>query len=378
MSVPYYQTWMQSQGIPTYRGYSVEDIAEAALEPWDRVGGDGALIQLEGMEGFTSCFLVEIAPRQRLLPQRHLFQQFAYVLRGRGRVVVHNPGHADATADVAAGDLFATPLNAQYVISNEGDEPLRYLSVNDAQSILDLYHHADDFVFENPSAFPQRMVPWPDYFEAQAVSALDGGTVHVSNLVREVPMRGVDKHGGKGEGVDLTTFELAHQTWAGHIASWPVGMYHQAHHHMGGAVLLIVQSVGYTLMWPQSAGVRPFEAGNADQVVRVEWRPGTVFSPPTGWFHQHFNTGDVPARQLAFRGSEIYPSGIRRAANKMIGERSAGYVSLRLGGNLIEPADEDPFIAEDYAARLAVQRETADGRQSIDVVDDPRPSRVAG
>jgi mannose-6-phosphate isomerase-like protein (cupin superfamily) len=362
MAVPYYQAWMERQGIPCYRGYSVEDISRVPVEPWDLVGGHGALMQLEGMEGFTSCFLVEVAPGQQLAPQRHVFQQFVYVLRGHGRVVVRNPGQPDATAAFRAGDLFATPLNGQYVISNEGQEPLRYLSVNDAQAILDLYHHADDFVFDNPATFPQRMQPWPDYFEAQAVNTLDGGTVHVSNLIREVPLRGVDKHGGKGEGVDLTTFELAHQTWAGHIASWPVGSYHQAHHHMGGAVLLIVQSVGYTLMWPQSAGIRPFQAGHADQVVRVEWRPGTLFSPPTGWFHQHFNTGDVPARQLAFRGSEIYPSGIRRSANKMIGDRSAGYVSLRQGGNLIEPADEDPYIAEDYRARLAAQRE---GRTSL-------------
>jgi mannose-6-phosphate isomerase-like protein (cupin superfamily) len=356
MAVPYYQTWMESQGIPCYRGYSVEDIAHVALQPWDRVGGDGALVQLHGMEGFTSCFLVEIPPGQQLKSQRHIFQQFAYVLTGQGRVSVQNPGQPEATATFRGGDLFATPLNAPYVIANEGEEPVRYLSVNDAQPLLDLYHHAEDFVFENPATFPERMVPWPDYFEAQAHNTVDGGAIHVSSLVRDVPQRGVDKHGGKGEGVDLTTFELAHQTWAGHIASWPVGRYHQAHHHMGGAVLLIVQSVGYTLMWPQSAGVRPFEAGNGAQVVRVEWRPGTLFSPPTGWFHQHFNTGDVPARQLAFRGSEIHPSGIRRSANKMIGERSAGYVSLRLGGNLIEPADEDRFIAQDYAVRLAAQR----------------------
>ena len=365
MAVPYYQTWMERQAVPCYRGYSVEDVTQVALQPWDLVGADGALIQLEGMEGFTSCFLVEIAPGEQLKPQRHIFQQFVYVLSGRGRVSVQNPEQGEATAGFSGGDLFATPLNAEYVIANEGDVPLRYLSVNDAQSVLDLYHHADDFVFANPASLPQRLTPWPDYFEAQVTNTLDGGTVHVSNLVRDVPGRGVDKHGGKGEGVDLTTFELAHQTWAGHIASWPVGTYHQAHHHMGGAVLLIVQSVGYTLMWPQSAGVRPFEGGNGDQVVRVEWKPGTLFSPPTGWFHQHFNTGDVPARQLAFRGSEVYPSGIRRAANKMIGERSAGYVSLRLGGNLIEPADEDPFIAEDYAARVAARRTGHDEKAGL-------------
>jgi mannose-6-phosphate isomerase-like protein (cupin superfamily) len=356
---PYFHAWAERQDVPIYRGYSVPDVVRAELRPWELLGADGAIIDLNGFEGFSSCFLVEIAPRQQLRPQRHIYQQFVYALTGVGHVTVRNPGQPDAGADFESGALFGTPLNAEYVIVNRGEQPLRYLTFTDAPQVLDLYHHAEEFVFHNPAVFTERMTPWPDFFgSGVGHTAGDGSAFHVSNLVADVPHRGVDKHGGKGEGVDLTTFELAEQSWAGHIASWPVGRYHQAHHHQGGAALLIVQSVGYTLMWPTSAGPRPFEAGQAEQVVRIEWQPGTLFSPPTAWFHQHFNTGAVPARQLAFRGSGVHPNGMRRAANKYIDGRLSVYLSLRDGGNLIEPADEDPFIAKDFAERLEAETGT--------------------
>jgi oxalate decarboxylase/phosphoglucose isomerase-like protein (cupin superfamily) len=105
-------------------------------------------------------------------------------------------------------------------------------------------------------------------------------------------------------------------------------------------------------MWPQEAGIRPYKNGNAGKVVRVNWREGSVFSPPSGWFHQHFNTGKEPARQLAFRfsgESGKYLLGVWRAINKE-GVR----ISIREGGTLIEYEDEDPQIRKDFLA--AVQR----------------------
>lgn len=351
MSEPYYQEWMQRQGIPTYSGYALADIPGAELSPWEHIGGLGAFVQLRGMEGFSSCFLAEVPANSELRPQQHIYQQFIYVLSGRGRARVRKPDDQEVVVSFGAGDLFATPLNAEYVISNEGSEPCRYLSVNDAHVLMDIFHGDEEFIFRNPWTFQRRFDPWPGYYESKASETIDGGQSHISSWVPDVPNRGVDRHGGKGGSVDLTTFELAQQTLAGHIADWPVGEYHQAHHHLGGAVLLIVRSVGYTLMWPQSAGVRPYEAGNADMVVTVDWEPGTLFSPPTGWFHQHFNVGDSSARQLAFRGSGIHPSGMRRGSNQMVNGMSAAYVSLHKGGNLIEYRDEDPQIRQDYEER---------------------------
>jgi hypothetical protein len=85
-------------------------------------------------------------------------------------------------------------------------------------------------------------------------------------------------------------------------------------------------------------------------VIKVDWREGSVVSPPTGWFHQHFNTGNEKARQLAFRysgQSGKYLLGIGKALN-----REGVRTNTREGGTLLEYEDEDPQIRRDYEAAL--------------------------
>jgi hypothetical protein len=152
----------------------------------------------------------------------------------------------------------------------------------------------------------------------------------------------------------------------GHLAEWPVGRYHKAHFHGGGAVLVILRSEGYSLMWPNHLGTRPYENGFGDQVVRIDWVPGSVFSPPTNWFHQHFNTGTAPALQLALRcGSQKFPLGIRVAAI-----RAGVYTSVRQGGTLIEYEDEDPVIRTTYEDQLARKGITLDMNYEAAANDD--------
>ena len=55
--------------------------------------------------------------------------------------------------------------------------------------------------------------------------------------------------------------------------------------------------------------------------------------PPGGWFHQHFNVGKEPARQLAVRyGSRLYPVGFYQAAKK---QTDGVYISVKKGGTMI-------------------------------------------
>ncbi len=161
-----------------------------------------------------------------------------------------------------------------------------------------------------------------------------------TNFIPDARKAQIDAQEQKGAGVNLTQFEISNNTLIGHLAEWPVGRYHKAHFHGGGAVLVILRSEGYSLMWPNHLGTRPYENGFGDEVVRVDWVPGSVFSPPTNWFHQHFNTGAEPALQLALRcGSQKFPLGIRVAAI-----RAGVYTSVKQGGTLIEYEDEDPAI----------------------------------
>jgi len=103
------------------------------------------------------------------------------------------------------------------------------------------------------------------------------------------------------------------------------------------------------MLWPYQLGTRPFESGHGDEVVVEPWKAGGLYSPPGDWFHAHFNTGSEPARQLAFYGA----SGFEPLVPQREGEFSATQESVRVGGRLIDYADEDPEVRRLYTARLA-------------------------
>ena len=105
-----------------------------------------------------------------------------------------------------------------------------------------------------------------------------------TNFIPDVRGAPIDSQGFKGAGVRTTNYEIGGNSLVGHLAEWPMGRYHKAHHHGGGAVILILKSRGYTLMWPQEAGIQPYQSGHTDQVVRVDWQEGSVVSPPPAGF----------------------------------------------------------------------------------------------
>jgi hypothetical protein len=91
--------------------------------------------------------------------------------------------------------------------------------------------------------------------------------------------------------------------------------------------VIILAGKGYSLLWPRGK-----------EIKRFDWQPGSLVVPPGGWFHQHFNSGNVPVRYLALRwGSQKY--------HEMWGEgRGKADVDVKLGGNQIEYEDEDMLV----------------------------------
>ena len=57
-----YQIFLEKEGVPTVTGFHIQDINAVGLQPWARVGGRGAYLNLEGSEGVDDCFICEIAP----------------------------------------------------------------------------------------------------------------------------------------------------------------------------------------------------------------------------------------------------------------------------------------------------------------------------
>jgi hypothetical protein len=98
--------------------------------------------------------------------------------------------------------------------------------------------------------------------------------------------------------------------------------------------VIILSGQGFSLMWPEG-----------EEPTRYEWQPGTLIVPPNMWFHQHFNTGDTPARYLAFKHEAV---SIRNAQGV-----PKAWISRRIGGDQIDYVDEAPVVRETFAKALA-------------------------
>lgn len=347
-----YETWVRAQGIPLVEGHGVTDVATLDVAPWSLMGGSGTVIKLVGMEGLTGMFVLELGPGEQLEPIRHLFEKLTYVLSGTVELEVWGPG-GDTAGQVTldARSLAAVPLNAVHRFRNaSASRPARMLCFSNAPMVMDVFQDPG-FVFRCDHHFADRFPSDRALFApgARELHTPENVWLWDTDVVVDVPNVGVDLEEKKGKGVRLTQCEMAGGILVTHMADWPVASYHKAHYHGGGATLLIVRGEGYTLMWPQWAGVRPYEAGNAEAVVRVDWQVGSVMSPPDGWFHQHFNVSPHAARQLAFR------YGSRRRGVEFHDLRKAGgvYKSIKEGGTIIDYEDEDPAIREIFEEACA-------------------------
>lgn len=368
----YYERWMEKEGVPIVQGFGVSDIREIPLRSWKRLGCEGAYLQLRGLEGITGIYAGKIAPGAASQAEKHLYEKVVYILQGEGIAEFQRRGRAPQFIDWRAGSLFSAPLNTTHRLVNNSQVPAIFVAVTTAPMALDHYHN-EQFVFNNDFVFADRYDGQDNYFDpgTQRYLAADNRQwIWETNFIPDARRALIDAQEQKGAGVHLTQFEMAGNALIGHLAEWPVGRYHKAHYHGGGAVLLILRSEGYSLMWPNEWGTRPYESGYGDRVVRVDWAPGSIFCPPTNWFHQHFNTGAESALQLALRcGSHKFPLGIRVAAI-----RAGVYTSVKQGGTLIEYEDEDPEIRRTYCGELRRKGIAPDMNETIAV--NPTKSRA--
>ena len=112
--------------------------------------------------------------------------------------------------------------------------------------------------------------------------------------------------------------------------SMPVGTYKKAHRHGPGISIVIPgEADGYSIMWPEGG----------DKEI-IPWHEASCFIPPNGWYHQHFNAGDKPAKYMPFHTPRHRLFGGQRGAD-------------RWPRNQIEYPDEETWIREKFEAELA-------------------------
>ncbi len=321
-----YQKWVESQGIPVIKGLAVEDLNKVPLEPWERMGGRGSFIVLEGGGGTNDAYVCEIAPGASLKPEHHMYEELIYILQGRGATTTWVEGGEKQTFEWQAGSLFTPPLNVWHQHFNGGDEPVRFVAVTSAPTFIDLFHNMD-FIFNNDFVFRDRYDASSDFFTRNKWHPRRLWEINFIPDVPNLPLREWKERGAGGTNV---TFEMADNTMAAHVSEFPVGTYKKCHKHGPGAQIVLLSGKGYSIMWKEG---QPWN--------KIDWHTGSFFVPPDQWFHQHFNTGKEPARYMALRwGSQKYPVGGIFGGSKT----SLADVSLKDGGYQVEYEDEDPEV----------------------------------
>ncbi len=308
--------WVKTEGIPIDTGYAIDDVTKVHLAPWKRLGVKGAVIYLNGDGGQMAGYIAEIDPGQKTAPERHIYEEHIYVVSGSGESVVWQVGGPKVTAKWKRGTLFSIPLNTWHEHINTGTEPVRLIGLSDSPLVIDLFRNLD-FVFQNPFKFAERFDGQGDFFDPVPSKTVPPNehrhSYSITNLVPDVYAVKLYPAGhgviGAGVGTTDTHFEMSGDTMDAHVEEWRPGVYERGHRHGAGDNVLIIRGKGYSLMWPATAGTRPFADGHGDQVVRVDWHPMTLFVPPLGWYHQHFNTSPEGARFVKLDGWEnrVYP-----------------------------------------------------------------------
>ena len=339
-----YKDWAEGEGIPIHLDFG-HDLLALETGPWERYGARGCFAHTKGMGDFMSNYVLEIEPRKNTEVVRHLYEAFFFVLAGHGSTVVWLPDGSQRTFEFGPKALFAIPLNCRYQVFNgSGSEPVRLSVTNDAPLTINLYHNLD-FVFENDFAFTDRVAD-PKYFEGEGThnvynkSSVKVQNVWETNFVHDLTSFKLYEFEGRGKGSMNVNFILAEGTMHSHVSQMPVGRYKKGHRHAAGTHVHAVDGSGYSLLWYEGD----------EEFVELPWRHGIMYTPPFWMYHQHFNTGDTPARYVACSlGSRRYPFiALRRRSAE-----GAGAVSVSKGGRQIEYEEQDPRVHRKFLEELA-------------------------
>jgi oxalate decarboxylase/phosphoglucose isomerase-like protein (cupin superfamily) len=326
-----YTRWVRGEGLDIIGAHYVPNLRTVELKPWARRGGSGVFINHEASRTSNDCYVCEIAPGQKLAPQRQLFEEKILVLEGRGSTTVWNDAGRRITFEWSAGSLFAIPLNTWHQHFNgSGKQPARYVAVTNGPAVINLYEDID-FVFNTPHDFKARFSGEPDYFSNKGEQK---GLLLETNFVADAVNLPLVAAKERGAGGGHIRFNMAKGSMNSHISQFPIGTYKKAHAHGPGAHVIILSGEGYSLMWPEG-----------DEPRRYDWQVGTMIVPPNMWLHQHFNTGTTPARYLAFKHEVV---SIRNAQGV-----PKAWISRRLGGDQIDYVDETPAVRSLFADELA-------------------------
>ncbi len=335
-----YDEWIESIGVPIHEGYYVEDIRKLELGPWAERGCNAAFLKLAGQEGVSEARVTEIPAGQTLPRLKAGFDEIVYVLEGGGMSRLwSNDGSHERTFEWSDHAMFRLPRDCWTQLSNmRGDKPARLLHFNFMPVAMAANPDPDFFInnpYENQGLLGE---PGEELFsQAKEVHVPDGfypskGVMYYywsGNFFPDMKeWRDLTPLFGRGGGGRTVYIVYPKSKMTCHMSVFPSGSYKKAHRHGPGVIIVIPDGEGYSVMWEEGK-----------EKIIVPWHEGSVFVPPNKWFHQHFSTGVVPARYLAFHSPRQFGG-----QAETIEDRAR---------DQIEYPDEEPMIRELFQEELA-------------------------
>ena len=331
-----YENWLERENVLVHKAFYVPNMHEIEVGPWERKGGDGAVVHIDNAHMPNDLHVVDIRPGGRSEPEHHMYEVNFYIVSGRGATTVWQDEQDKQTFEWKTGSLFTIPLNAWYQHFNgSGDEKVRYIATTNAPPMMRLFRDTD-FMFNNDFQFKSRYTDDESYFSGNG--KLYNKRIWETNFIPNAPDMALYGWKERGAGGINAMLQMGQNDMGNHISEFPIGTYKKAHRHGPGAHLVLLSGdSGFSLLWTKD---------DRSDMVKCDWQVGSIVVVPTdGTYHQHFNSGTKRARYMALRGG----NGGFYAPN----QRATADVSIKDGGIQVEYEDEAREIHEIFEAELA-------------------------
>ena len=324
----FYRDWIKASKVPMVEGYSILDAKTQEVQPWPDIGGRGVYLNFSGNVHMDTA-IWEIPEGKALIQRHHFYEQIVYVLSGRGHTTF-TQGKRQNKFEWAEGSLFSVPMNLVHRhFNSDSAHPARLLVISTFPYALQSFGSVG-LLNNMQYDFNDRFDGSPDFFKRNERIRQRW---EQANFVKDIRSAEVIAWEERGEGNASMYWDMAGNTiLEPHISEFEVGAYKLGHRHPYEAVILTLNGKGFSLAGKGSL--------KDNEAVKMDWKAGSVVSPPFFWFHQHFNTGTTAARYLAITEGD-FP--------KRLG--------IPLEVEQIEKEQEDPAIRRMFEAELQKARQ---------------------
>src|SRR5215510_2069200 len=283
----FYRDWIKTSKAPMVEGYSILDAKTQEVQPWPDIGGRGVYLNFSGNVHMDAA-IWEIPDGKALIQRHHFYEQIVYVLAGRG-YTTFTQGKRQNKFEWVEGSLFSIPMNLVHRhFNSDSAHPARLLVISTFPYALQSFGSVG-LLNNMQYDFNDRFDGSSDYFKRNERIRKRW---EQANFVKDIRTAEVVAWEERGEGNASMYWDMAGNTiLEPHVSEFEVGSYKLGHRHPYEALILTLNGKGFSLAGKGSL--------NQNETVKIEWKAGSVVSPPFFWYHQHFNTGTTVARYLA-------------------------------------------------------------------------------